>query len=148
MRTVVKRSEHLTAVLDTLQANVTAFPVSDGLRPVYDSIDADLDGKHIPPPYAIVFFLSGGTMDGDLADSQADVEFRFQITAVGNTQTEAMVVQDVCAQFMQKELISVPSRRVRNVSKSLASEGAKRDDDVPTPIFYSFEVYLLDTTPA
>ena len=147
-RTVVNKSEHLTAILTHLQSSITAFPIGDGIRPVVESANPDLDDKHEDPPYAILFLRPGGIQDGPISDSQADVRLAFQITEVGKTQTEALVVTDTCAQYMDPSLFTIPNRKIRDISKSVASDGAQRDDDVPTPVYYSFEVYDVDTVPA
>jgi len=147
-RTVVNRSEHVTAVIDHLRASISAFPIGDGYRPVIESADPDLDAKYEDPPYAIVFLRPGGILDGPISDSEADTVFSIQITGVGNTQTEALTVSDICLKYMDKGSITIPNRKIRNISKSISSDGAQRDDDVPTPVYYSFEIYDIDTVPA
>ena len=87
-------------------------------------------------------------MDGPITDSQADTVLPVQITAVGNTQIEALRVQDTCAKYMDKSYITIPNRKIRTIKKRFASDGTERDDDVPTPVYYSYEIYEIDTTPA
>jgi len=147
MRTVINRSELVEAVFDALETNISSFPIGDGIRPVVESVDPDEDRKYKDPPYAVVHLRPGGELDGPITDSQADGTFSIQITAVGNTQIEALRVQDICAKYMNNTYITIPDRKLRTVKKDFASNGTERDDDVPTPVYYSFEIYNLNTTP-
>jgi len=141
MRTNISTYNHYLAVLNNLQT-ITNFEVGDGERP------KDVTGAFLDPPYAVLFLISGGDMEGPISDSQADITLRFQITAVGQSPKEAIVVQDYCAAKMHKSNLSISGRKVRNLTKVLASNGVRRDDDVPTPVFYCFQQWDLDTTPA
>lgn len=148
MRTVINRSELIEGVLSALQTNISSFKIGDGIRPVIESVDPDKDRKYYDPPYAVLHLRPGGDLDGPLTDSQADAVFSVQITAVGNTQIEALRVQDTCAKYMDRSYITIPNRKIRTIKKDFASNGTERDDDVPTPVYYSFEIYDIDTTPA
>ena len=132
--------DHLTTVLGTLSYPVA---VGDGERPI------DTDKKFIEPPYITVHHIVGGTMDGPLNDTQADVSLRIAIVSFGNTAKEARVLRDIVhAELMDKSNFSITNRRIRDIRLEVPSDGAYRDDDVQTPIFYERQIYLLNTTPS
>ena len=72
---------------------------------------------------------------------------RFQITGVGKTAVEAMRVIDQTRAVIKEENITITGRRVRRVIPISASSGAQRDDALPKPVFYCYDVWTLDTTP-
>lgn len=138
-RTVTSLEAHSTGILNAL--STLAFPTGDG-------VDPERGGQAHNPPYAVLYVVGGGLFDGPLNDSQADVTLRFQITSVGATQTEALRILDQTRARMQKEYITVTGRSVRNVTQITTSGGTRRDDDIPTPLFYAYDLWELDTTPA
>ena len=140
-RTDVLAYDHYIGVFDTLKV-ITQFEIGEGERP------KGVTNEFLDPPYAVLFLLPGGDQEGPISDSQADVVLRFQVTAVGKSQREAISVLDYCAKRMHKAYITVTGRKVRNLLKVLASNGVRRDDDVATPVFYCFQQWELDTTPA
>ena len=132
------------------------------MKPIFDGVYASLDaiaqfetgrnerpktttGKFIDPPYAVLSIFPGGVQDGPLSDSQVDVTVRFRVAAVGKSESEALVVADMCAARMKPSLVTVSGRTVRRISKLSASSGSSRDDDVATPLFFSIEIYDVDT---
>ena len=139
-RTVVLLEDHTQALLTTLSG--AAFDVGDGVAP------RNADKSEIDPPYAVLYSIPGGRFDGPLSDSQADVVLVYQITAVGETRQQAQVIIDVCRALMQRENVTVPSRVVRDLKLLTPNSGVMRDDDLPNPLFYGYDRYLLDTTPA
>jgi hypothetical protein len=141
MRTEVYGYDHFVGVLTAL-SSITQFDIGEGEAP------KNTDGTIVDPPYAVLYLLAGGDMDGPISDSQADVVMRFQITAVGKSEKEALAVQDYCTKRMQKAYVTVSGRKVRNLTKVLASNGVIRDDDVATPVFYCFQQWDLNTTPS
>jgi hypothetical protein len=139
-RTVVLLEDHYKAIKDSL--DLSTVPIGDGVAP-RGSGKAEL-----PPPFAVLYLVSGGVMEGPLNDTQADVLLIFQITAVGTTRQQALVVLDITRTRMQKEFLTIPGRRVRDLRLNLPSSGMIRDDDLPNPLFYAYDRYELDTTPA
>lgn len=139
-RTVVLLEDHFKAIKDSL--DLSTVPIGDGTAPRGPG-KAELD-----PPYAVLYLIVGGSMDGPLNDTQADVNLIFQITAVGTTRQQALVVLDITRTRMQKEFLTIPGRKVRDLRLNLPASGMIRDDDLPNPLFYAYDRYELDTTPA
>lgn len=132
--------DHMTTYLKTLDYEV---PVGFGERPVGS------DKKHLPPPYLVVSFMSGGSNNGPISDSEADVLLRILLLATGNTAKEATVLHDITHnQMIVKENFSINNRILRTIRTESPSDGIYRDDDDPSPIFYTRHIYLLDTTPS
>jgi hypothetical protein len=144
-RTDVLVGPVLQGVYDALTTGasaITAFVVGRGERP------KDSTGKHILPPYAVMFMFPGGDQDGPLNDSMADAVFRVRIAGAGKTSTEALNVSDACTKRMHKENIKITGRKVRRVTKLTSNDGEDRDDDVATPLFFHNTIWEIDTTPA
>lgn len=137
-RTTVSLEDHKDGILNALNAGGLAFPIGDHTDPLRE-------GLEVNPPYAVVYLTGGGFQDGPLTDSAADVGLRFQITAVGRTAVEALRVIDQTRAVMKAENLTVTGRRVRRLVNTVASNGVQRDDAVPTPVFYAFDVWELDT---
>ena len=146
-RTTVLLTNHIQAIVDhitTTMAGYTAdINVGFGERPKKP------DGTFYDPPYIVISHVAGGTLDGPLSDSQADHTIRVLIMAMGNTAREALVARDLAhAEMMDKSNFTITGRKIRDISVEVPSDGAYRDDDVQTPIFYTRQIYLLDTTPS
>ncbi len=139
-RSVISLDDHFAAIKASLDN--APFPIGDGVAP------RGTNKEEVDPPYAVLYLIGGGTLDGPLSDSQADASYMFQITAVGETRQQALVVLDISRSLMQRELISVPSRVVRDIRLASPTSGMVRDDDLPNPLFYGYDRYELDTTPA
>jgi len=132
--------DHLTTVLGGLSHSV---PVGYGERPINASHEFE------DPPYIVVSHIVGGTVDGPLSDTQADITLRVLILCNGSTAREATVLRDIVHQEMSdKSNFSITNRKVRDIRVEVPSDGAYRDDDVPTPMFYDRQIYVLNTTPA
>lgn len=145
-RTTVLITDHLQPIIDYQVAQLDtldyAVPVGFGERPVTNT------GEFDEPPYLVISYLPGGSLDGPISDSQADVSIRVLIASMGKTAKEASVLRDIAHGNMQKENISVTNRKVRDLKVDSPTDGVYRDDDAPTPIFYTRQIYLMDTTPA
>lgn len=139
-RTTTLLDDHTQALLDALAA--APFSVGDGVAP------RNADKSEIDPPYVVLYSITGGRFDGPLNDSQADVSLVYQITAVGETRQQAQVAIDVCRDLMKKANVTVTNRRVRDLRHLTPNSGVIRDDDLPNPLFYGYDRYELDTTPA
>ncbi len=132
--------DHINAVITALE--VCPFQIGDWWRP------RDVDDKYIDPPFALVrLFPSTGQMEGDLTNFQSDITLRIQVMAAGKTQLQALEVQDLTRQQMDPANLSIPNRVVQKLKYMITSGGISRDDDLPTPLLFSYDVYELRTTP-
>ena len=136
--------DHVNGVIDAIKGG--AFPleflVEEWRRPV------DPNERYIDPPYALVRPMpSAAQFTGPIDDTQADIILRIQVLAVGDTQSQALRVGDLCRARMQRRFITIPYRRVMDVRFMVTTGGLSRDDDLPTPTFYSADIYELQTTP-
>ena len=139
-RTYPVIDDHLQGVVTLLDANVP-FPVDFWQRPF------DGNERFDDPPYVLVrIFPSAAEFDGPLSDSQVDITLRIQLLAVGRTERQALVANDLCRQYMQREDLTITNRTVMDVRLMVASGGLSRDDDLPTPFFYSSDLYEIRTT--
>lgn len=140
MRTVVSLEDHTEAILIALRTST--IEIGDGVAP------RETDKTEKDPPYAVLYSLPGGDFDGPLSDTQVDVSLIYQITSVGETRQQCQVIQDILRSKMQKETLSIPNRSVRDVRLLNPNSGLMRDDDLPNPLFYGYDRYEVDTTPA
>jgi hypothetical protein len=138
-RTVISLKDHYDAVLASLNV-ITEFPIGEGERPKTSK------GLLLDPPYAVLGTFPGVNLDGPISDTQADVELRFWVRSIGSINDECLVVTDFTRARMDRSLITVSSRKVRDV-KMMTTTGIDRDDDLPTPIFVNTDIWILDTTP-
>lgn len=146
-RSVVLISDHIQPIVDHLDTTMGALavPVAVGFGERPKKSDKDF----YPPPYIVVTYVMGGGLDGPLSDSQADITLRVAIVCMGNTASEATILRDIShAEMMDKTNFVVTGRKVRDIRVEIPSDGTYRDDDVSTPIFYTRQIYLMDTTPA
>ncbi|MDX1407623.1 MAG: hypothetical protein R3330_05800 [Saprospiraceae bacterium] len=139
-RTTVLLDDHTAALLTALSA--AGFDIGDGQAP------RNADKSEIDPPYAVLYPIPGGRFDGPISDSQADVVLQYQITSVGRTRQQAQVTLDVCRDLMKVANVTITGRRVRDLKHLTPHSGVMRDDDLPNPLFYGYDRYELDTTPA
>jgi len=139
-------TDHVMAIVDYLDTYLGTLahpvPVGFGERPVA------ADKSFEEPPYAMVTVWGGGQTSGPLDDTQADIILPIMIVSNGNTAHEASVLRDIIHAQMQASNFAVANRKVRDVRTQGVTDGIFRDDDVPTPIHYTRQVYLMDTTPA
>jgi hypothetical protein len=139
-RTTILLEDHTDAILTLLRS--TTIEIGDGQAP------RNADKSEIDPPYAVLYSLTGGLFDGPLSDSQADVSLIYQVTAVGEIRQQAQVILDVIRAVMKKENLAITGRAVRDVRLVSPNSGLVRDDDLPNPLFYGYDRYEVDTTPA
>jgi hypothetical protein len=133
--------DHVKAVIDALDAGCP-FQVGEWWRP------RDATEKYIDPPFALVrLFPSTGQMEGDLTNFQVDHTLRIQVMAAGKTELQALEVQDITRQQMYRDNITIPNRYIQKLKFMVTSGGVSRDDDLPTPLLFSYDVYELRTTP-
>jgi hypothetical protein len=135
--------DHLRAILSALETAALPFPVGEWDRP------KDLNERFENPPYAVTrIFPSTGQFDGPISNTQIDINLRFQILGVGETQMQAIDVSDICRPVMVSSLVTVAGRKTQDLKLMVVSGGARRDDDLQTPFFYSTDLYELRTTPS
>ncbi len=139
-RTTTLLDDHTNALLAALSA--ASFAVGDAEAPRL------ADKTEIDPPYIVLYPIPGGRFDGPLSDSQADVVLIYQITSVGTTRTQAQIAIDVARALMKKANVTITNRKVRDLRHLTPNSGVVRDDDLPNPLFYGYDRYELDTTPA
>lgn len=139
-RTTVLVEDHTAGILAAL--NTTTLVVGDGVAP-RGAGKAELD-----PPYIVLYPLVGGSFDGPIDDSQADVVLPYQITSVGITRSQCQVALDIARTVMKRESITITGRRVRDVRLINPISGVVRDDDLANPLHYGYDRYEVDTTPA
>lgn len=133
--------DHINGVIEALNNNCP-FPIGDWERP------KDANERFYDPPYALVrLFPSTGQFSGPLTNPQADVVLRIQVMAAGFTQLQCLAVQDLTRQQMYRENITIPNRYIQKIDFMVTSGGVSRDDDLPTPLLFSYDVYELWTTP-
>lgn len=147
MRTYPVILDHLDAVVACLKGGGEdtdlEFPVDYWERP---KVGTEIYGD---PPFALVRPMpSAGQFMGPISDTQVDIILRVQVLATGTFERQAIRIGDKCRARMQKELITIPNRRVMDVRLMTVTGGLTRDDDLPTPFFYSIDVFELQTTPA
>ena len=138
-RTVISVEDHTEAILALL--NTTTINVGDGQMP------RGVNKEEVLPPYAALYPIVGGTFDGPLSDTQADVSLIYQVTAVGDTRQQAQVIIDIIRVVMQRENLIITGRAVRDIRLVTPFSGVIRDDDLPNPLFYGYDRYEVDTTP-
>lgn len=150
-RTPVFIAPQIQAIIDMLNAVLTGddnpFPINEWQRP------KDGQWRFGSPPFLLIRnYPSAAQSSGSLADSQVDTILRVQLLGVGKTELEALNVTDWGRIYMQRArlepFLASESRAVMDLSAMVVSGGATRDDDLPTPFFYSTDLYELWTTPA
>ena len=135
--------DHFRAILTALENAALPFPVGEWDRPT------DLNERFDNPPYAVTrIFPSTGQFDGPLTNTQIDISVRFQILGVGVTEMQALDVTDICRPVMVRSNLVIPGRKIMDLSLMVVHGGARRDDDLQTPFFYSTDLYELRTTPS
>ena len=139
-RTVISTEDHTDAILTLLQT--TTLTIGDGVMP------RGVNKEEADPPFAVLYPMVGGEFDGPLPDSQADVHLMYQVTAVGETRQQAQVIVDIIRTVMQRENLTITGRVVRDIRLVTPFSGVIRDDDLPNPLFYGYDRYEVDTTPA
>lgn len=146
-RTVVLVLGHIAPLIEYLD-NACSFPVVEWTRP------EGPNERYVDPPFASVRpYPSAEEFAGPIADSQADINLRIQILGTGRTVSQALMVTDIVRQHMFADLRTsglreiVEDRVVLNIKHMVVHGGVSRENDLPTPWFYSMDLYELMTTP-
>ena len=133
--------DHMNAVITALELGCP-FPIGDWQRP------KDSGERFVDPPFALVrLFPSTGQFRGDLTNFQSDITLRIQVMAAGLIQLQCLEIQDITRQQMFPDNITIPNRHIQKLKFMVTSGGVARDDDLPTPLLFSYDVYELSTTP-
>lgn len=98
-------------------------------------------------PYAVVTPLADVGYSGPINDGQADVEMAWQVTAVGQTRSQAQWMQDACRDALINGSLSISGRTVMTIDLSGGS-GVERDDDFQPPLFYAVDIFEIMLTPS
>lgn len=102
-------------------------------------------------PYVTVYPITGGVLDGSLADPNDDIRFPAQITCVGRHRKEAQYLQAaVRVALLDASNVTVAGRSVMRVVLEQPS-GVQRDDDVGEREgrrWFTTDVFHVHTTPA
>jgi hypothetical protein len=139
-RTVINTDDHTQGLLDALAA--LPFPVGDAVMP------RGANKEETDPPFVVLYPIVGGSFDGPLSDTQADVHLNYQVTSVGETRFSAQAALDlVRAILLDKSNVTITGRSIRDIRLVTPFAGVIRDDDLPNPLFYGYDRYELDTTP-
>lgn len=131
--TVPSERDHFLAVVERLRG-VGGFAVGEGEAPAG------------PPPYVTVYPLEGGTLDGTIADVEADLVWPFQVTCVATTESEVLWLVDKVRSGVRQNTIAIADRRVLYVRSSGVSV-PRRDDTVTPSVFYATPRFTLATSP-
>lgn len=148
--------EAIIQMLETAATNDLDGKVNEWQRPK-DNAESFVD-----PPYVLVReYPSAGQFSGDLADTKSDAILRVQVLCLGRTAREARRVRDWTRRYMQRSPLEsildtmalsgdpyvFEPRAVMDLSLMVAGGGDTRDDDLPTPLHSSTDLYELWTTP-
>lgn len=144
-RTYPVMLDHVNGVINAIRGG--AFPIEFRVEEWRRPISAT-DQTFIDPPFAMVRPMpAAAQFTGPITDTQTDVIIRIQILGVGDNQSQALRITDLIRPRMQRAYIIIPYRRVMDVRLMVVGGGISRDDDLPTPFFYSADLYELQTTP-
>lgn len=135
--------DHLKGIRAGITAAGFNFPIEQFRRP------RDGESQYVDPPFLLLrVFPSADESDGPLADSDADIVLRYQTMGVGDTEEQAINVTDRCRTVMQASNITILNRRIMDLRLMVVSGGSNRDDDLPTPYYYSHDIWEIMTTPS
>lgn len=97
----------------------------------------------------VVVWPQPGTPEGTLADSQRDLLYTFQTTAVGATAQQAEVIADLArARLLARPPTVTVTGRVVQPLWQILDRPVERDDDLNPAEFYVVTQYQMRTEPA
>lgn len=124
---------HATAILDRLEGltlpNGNLVGVGDHKAP--KSADANVEA-----PCVVLYLRPGGMQSGDLNQTETDAWLPFQLTSVGHTAAQAMLVADRAHTRLTATPLTVSGRLIARLRRQTFGSSASRDDDVTPPLFY------------
>ncbi len=92
-------------------------------------------------PYVVLYPVGQGATEGPINDDQADVDWLYQITAVGVDRWQAEHFADQARAAMLAGTFTVTGRAVRPVAWS--SEPVQRDEAMPDRLYYAIDTYRM-----
>ena len=122
---------HTNAVIAKLQAASLTVGDAQGLT---------------PPPYVVVYPITGGSYSGTLTDPQKNAELVYQVTCVGSGREQAEWLLDKATVTMLSG-ITVTGRALIHLYVQEPS-GVQVDNDADPPLFYATPRYRLLTVPS
>lgn len=142
--TVVLLDAHTEAIKTTLAANSASIPVGRGEAPAGGGW-AGVEGKSAFTAYFVLHPINA-SFDGPVADSQADLEGVWQVTAVGANQQQCEQAADVARTTLRRNVISITGRTVSLVQ--CEPNGARPDHTIKPVVWISTDRYRITTTPS
>jgi len=132
---IVANAVVTTAVVATLEAasEAGAWLVGDGQKPHGAGWQGER-GASVFRPYAIVWPIPGGTLDGSLGAPDTDAETLYQVTSVGATRQQAEVVGDRVREALVAAELDIDGRGLIRV-RCEELGGATVDRSVEPPVF-------------
>lgn len=142
---IVRNAAVTAAVLDVLNetADGAAFLVGDGEKPS----DAGWQGERGASafvPYAILWPIPGGYLDGSIGRPDSDAVTEYQVTAVGATREQAEVVADLVRAAMVRVDLDIDGRGTVSVTVDEFG-GAVPDRSVEPAVFMVADRYSVVT---
>lgn len=123
-------SQALKARLET-----TGYPVGFGQAPL-----------GVSAPYFVLYPITSGPPDGDLADPDSLWELLYQITCVGVGMEQAQDLGDLARATLAASPLTVAGRSVWRVAL-LSTGEAVRDDTMQPPLWMQAETVGVQTAP-
>ena len=133
MVTTVESRVHAAGVLAAMAT--TGRPVGDGEAPTKTDF-----------PYLVLHDITGGLLDGPIADPDADVAWAYQVDAVGLTADQSRWMADKATTALGN--VTVAGRTVMRNERVGGTGRTRREDGLGEPtIFTHVAVWHLHTTP-
>jgi len=102
------------------------------------------------PPYLIVSTGGQSSFEGPWTDPDADADSRIQVTAIGVSDEQSMMMLDLARgvlTFTNLTAEGVAGRKILSVDLNLSRPGLVEQRGIPEPIFSNLDQYLIRTTP-
>lgn len=142
---IVRNAAVTAAVLAELNtiADTAAFLVGDGEKPAAAGWQGERGTSEFVP-YAVLWPIPGGTLDGSLGQPDSDAVTDYQVTAVGATREQAEVVADLVRAGLVRAQLDIDDRGVISVTCDEFG-GAVPDRSVEPPVFMVADRYCVST---
>lgn len=147
-RTLVEINPQIQGVIDLLSNAALGTDLED--RVAEWERPKDDDNLFIEAPYILVReYPSAGEMSGSLAQTKEDTILRLQVLCIGENASQARKLRDWTRRYMQRNALEalIADRAVMDLSLMVTGGGDTRDDDIPSPLHSSTDLYELWTTP-
>lgn len=100
-----------------------------------------------PPPYVVLYPITGGTTTGVLADLDADAELVYQATCVGTSVEQAQWLENKVLQILGTGGVTITGRIVNRVRLD-GFGGIVRDDTTSPPLYTAVPRFRVLSTPS